>query len=69
LIGTTIEPLAAGTDYTGRGGFVNLPDGSIRLTAEYVDTGEIVGDRSYLTRAGWWTNVVLAPDAVRGLPR
>jgi hypothetical protein len=57
------------TDETGRGGFINVPEGSIRISAEHLGTGQIIFEQGALTRPGWWTSVPMIPVGSRNILR
>jgi len=50
------------TDASGQGGFVDVPEGSVTLTAKVVATGQTIGTAHVYARAGSVTDTVLAPS-------
>ena len=50
------------TDASGQGGFVDVPEGSVTLTAKVVATGQTIVTAQVYARAGSVTDTVLAPS-------
>jgi F0F1-type ATP synthase membrane subunit c/vacuolar-type H+-ATPase subunit K len=62
FVGGMLAASAKQTDASGRGGFVDVPQGSITLTAKVVATGQTLGTAHVVARAGSVANVTLAPS-------
>jgi hypothetical protein len=52
---------ASATGPAGYGGFINLPVGTIRLTAKLEATGQTIASASVFTRAGYLAQVDITP--------
>ena len=62
IVADTLSTTQDRTDETGQGGFANVPEGWVKLTAKIAATGQIIGTARVYSRAGAITGTVLVPS-------
>lgn len=61
VVGSILTASVTETDETGNGGFINVPEGTVTVTATLVKTGEVLGVTTTLVRKGTTTYQPMRP--------
>jgi hypothetical protein len=56
--------MSTSTDIQGLGGFVNVPQRLVEVSAHVAADGRLIGTRTLYPRPGWVVGVALAPPAL-----
>lgn len=65
-IGSSVSGTATETDVTGNGGFINVPPGTVTLTATLAETGEVLSVETTLIRKATLTYQAMRPTSQDG---